>query len=54
MYTCTCCTGHKSVAEVLIQAGADLNTRMGDLSVTDIARDFGHAEILDMLDNNNT
>ena len=41
--------GHKEVVKILLQAGASTKLKMGDLSPLDIARDFGHEEILSLM-----
>ncbi|ESO87089.1 hypothetical protein LOTGIDRAFT_229258 [Lottia gigantea] len=42
--------GHVKVVELLLKSGADKNLKMGGLSNSmDIARDFGHIDILKML-----
>lgn len=41
--------GHKDVVELLLKAGADKHLQMGDVSALDIARDFEHPEILELL-----
>ncbi|CAC5402293.1 unnamed protein product [Mytilus coruscus] len=40
--------GHKDVVKLLILANADLSLKMGDLTAVDIARDFGHSELLEL------
>ena len=41
--------GHVEVAELLMKAGADCALKMGDLSAVDIARDFDHTAIHNLL-----
>jgi len=45
-----CISGHKEVVESLLKAGADTTVKMGDLTPVDIARDFDHPEILQLLE----
>ena len=42
-------TGHRQVVQALIAAGADSSLKMGDLTAMDIAKDFGHLELLQYL-----
>ena len=41
--------GHKDVAELLLKSGADKTLKMGDLTPVDIAREFDHPDLLDIL-----
>ena len=41
--------GYKDVVELLLAAGADHMVKMGELTANDIARDFGHDDILAVL-----
>ncbi|KAK2192657.1 hypothetical protein NP493_27g07028 [Ridgeia piscesae] len=41
--------GYKDVVELLLAAGADHMVKMGELTANDIARDFGHDDILALL-----
>ncbi|KAL8593305.1 hypothetical protein ACOMHN_009958 [Nucella lapillus] len=41
--------GHKKVVEALLAAGADPTLKMGDLTATDMARDFNHRHLLTLL-----
>lgn len=41
--------GHREIVELLLKAGADISLKMGDLTPVDIARDFDHPEILNLL-----
>lgn len=41
--------GHKEIVELLLQAGADVNRKMGDLTPLGIATDFEHEDILKLL-----
>lgn len=42
-------TGNDEVVEKLLKMGANVQLKMGDLTAKDIARDFGHAELLPLL-----
>lgn len=42
-------TGNDDVVEKLLKMGANVQLKMGDLTAQDIARDFGHAELLPLL-----
>ena len=44
--------GHSNVVEVLLCAKADRHAQMGDLSPLQIAKDFGHSDIVDILEDN--
>lgn len=41
-------SGHKDVVKLLILANANLTLKMGDQTAVDIARDFGHHELLEL------
>lgn len=41
--------GNDEVVEKLLKMGANVQLKMGDLTAQDIARDFGHAELLPLL-----
>lgn len=41
--------GNDEVVEKLLKMGANVRLKMGDLTAQDIARDFGHAELLPLL-----
>ncbi|WAQ97063.1 ANK3-like protein [Mya arenaria] len=41
--------GHAEIVGLLLKAGVDTSLKMGDLTPLDIARDFEHAEILELL-----
>ncbi|XP_071107878.1 uncharacterized protein [Haliotis cracherodii] len=41
--------GHEKVVEVLVEAKADLDAKMGDLTPSDIARDFGKQDLQELL-----
>ncbi|KAL4240026.1 hypothetical protein ACF0H5_000821 [Mactra antiquata] len=41
--------GHKDVVDLLLKAGADRTLKMGDMTAIDIARDFDHSELLQLL-----
>lgn len=43
------CSGHASVVDELLKAGADKTLKMGEMTPTDIAKDFDHTEILALL-----
>ena len=45
-----CISGHTSVVDELLKAGADRTLKMGDMTPVDIARDFDHTEILALLE----
>ena len=38
--------GHSDVVKQLLLAGANIQSRMGDVTAVDIAKDFEHVEIL--------
>lgn len=40
--------GHRDVVKLLIIANADINLKMGDLTAVDIARDFGHSDLIEL------
>ncbi len=46
----TILSGHEHVVEMLLVARADPTLKMGDLTPLDIARDFGHDEILKLFE----
>ena len=43
-----------NVVEVLLCAKADIHAKMGDLTAVDIARDFGHKEIHELITNHHS
>ena len=42
-------SGHVGVAELLMQAGADTSLEMSGMTALDIAKDFGHFRICNLL-----
>ena len=41
--------GHAEVVGLLVSAGADCTLKMGNLTIHDIAREFDHSHIADLL-----